>query len=166
MQADWDKAIEFVLKMEGGYTWDPNDPGGETKYGISKKAYPQLDIANLSIEEAKAIYRTDFWNACSCDDLPSDLALCVFDMGVNQGTTKAKRILQMTLDVQVDGIIGPKTIAAAAKSNYYHAKKYLAHRLAEYSRLMVENPKLLIYANNWSYRVLSLLEILLIDGVK
>lgn len=161
---DWDRAISFVLKMEGDYTLDPNDPGGETKYGISKKAYPSLDIKNLTVEQAEGIYRADYWNTCSCDELPTPWAIAVFDCAVNQGVHKAKRLLQIALEVDVDGIIGPKTIAAAYKAPLWRLKKMLALRLEQYARLMAEKPNLLVFATNWFYRVLSLGEIVLFEG--
>jgi lysozyme family protein len=164
MNKDWDSAIAFVLKMEGSYTLDPNDPGGETKFGISKKAYPSLDIANLTEEQAKEIYLRDYWNPCSCDELPPALAICVFDTAVNQGITKAKRILQISLDVTVDGVIGDKTVAAAFKANSYHVKKFLANRMSEYMRLINANPSLMVFAINWSYRVISLADLVLHGG--
>lgn len=149
--------------MEGGETaeLDPNDPGGLTKFGISQKAYPSLDIAHLTRDQAKEIYRRDYWLACKCDDLPRALAISVFDTAVNQGTTKAKRLLQMALATTIDGVIGPKTIEAAAKSNSHHVKLYLAERLAEYARLMAKNQNLLTWAVNWSHRVISLAELVL-----
>jgi lysozyme family protein len=164
MNTDWEKAIAFVLKMEGDYTLDPNDPGGETRYGISKKAYPNLDITNLTLGEAKEIYRRDYWQACRCDELPSGFALIVFDTAVNQGVGKAKRLLQIALEVEVDGVIGDKTIAAAFKASQYRIKKYLAERLASYARLMADNKALLVFATNWSYRVIALAETVLIGG--
>lgn len=160
MNTDWPIAIDFVLKMEGGYTVDPNDPGGETNFGISKKAYPSLDIKNLKVDDAKEIYRHDYWEECQCDELPTPLALCVFDTAVNQGTGKAKRLLQIALGVDVDGVIGDKTIAAAFKADTHQTKLFLADRLAEYGRLMSANPHLLVFAVNWSYRVISLAELI------
>lgn len=158
MIEDWEPAIEFVLRMEGGYGIDPNDPGGETNFGISKKAYPATDIKNLTVDEAKAIYHRDFWMPCHCDDLPTAFAISVFDCAVNQGASKARRILQMVLGVEVDGNIGPDTLAAAAKATHVQVKKYLAERLAEYMRIIVNNNKLLVFAENWSYRIISLAE--------
>jgi lysozyme family protein len=164
MNKDWDIAIAFVLKMEGNYTLDPNDPGGETKFGISHKAYPNLDIGNLTEEQAKAIYLRDYWQPCQCDQLPTAFAISVFDTAVNQGVGKAKRLLQIALDVTVDGVIGDKTISSAFKANKYQAKKFLAGRLAEYIRLISANPSLMVFAVNWSYRVISLAEIVLKDS--
>lgn len=158
MIEDWDKAIEFVLKMEGGLTDDPSDPGGLTNFGISQKSYPKLDIKNLTIEQAKAIYRENYWNACHCDELSPKFAITVFDCAVNQGVGQAIRLLQISLDVDVDGIIGSKTIAASFKATS-HVKKMLAQRLTAYTRLMIDNPKLLVFAMNWFYRVLALSEL-------
>ena len=159
MNSDWEKAIAFVLQMEGGYTLDPNDPGGETNFGISKKAYPSLDIKSLTMAEAMDIYRRDYWTPCACDDLPAPFAIMVFDTAVNQGAGIAKRLLQISLDVNVDGIIGEATLTAALRASDRAPKLYLAERLAAYARLMVEKPALLQYARNWFFRVLSLSEL-------
>lgn len=156
MESDWEKAIEFVLKMEGGHVNDPNDPGGETKYGISKKAYPNVDITNLTLDEAKKIYKRDYWDQCHCDELPTGFAISIMDMAVNMGTGKAKRLLQTVLEVGVDGIIGPITVSAAHKARDWRVKKFLAGRLVEYTRIINKNPNLMVFANNWSYRVVSL----------
>jgi lysozyme family protein len=87
----FDTAFNLVVGIEGGYSNDPADPGGETKFGISKRAYPQVDIANLTLEQAKAIYLRDYWHLCKCDELPADMALLVFDAAVNQGVSAALR---------------------------------------------------------------------------
>lgn len=78
-------AIALVLKHEGGYIDDPADPGGETKYGISKRSYPDLDIKNLTPEEATAIYQRDFWTATMAAQSDQRLANCMLDSRVNQG---------------------------------------------------------------------------------
>jgi lysozyme family protein len=180
MDTNWDKAIGFVLRMEGGYTLDSNDPGGETIFGIARnrnaswqgwsivdaKRNDQGFPASLENDpdlKASAIefYKQNFWNAISGDDLPTPLAISVFDCAVNQGVSKARHLLQIALEVEVDGVIGTKTIAAASRADTYRIKKFLTERLSAYARTMVENPKLLVFANNWSYRVLSLAQIVL-----
>lgn len=160
----WETAIAFVLKQEGGAEGehDPNDPGGFTKFGISSKAYPNISVATLTLEDAKAIYRRDYWEACRCDELPPAFAIAVFDTAVNQGVGKAIRLLQIALNVTVDGVLGSKTITAAHKADRYRVKKFLAERLAAYARLMSEKPNLLVFAVNWSYRVVSLAEAILL----
>jgi lysozyme family protein len=81
----FDTAFEIVVGIEGGYVNDVRDPGGETKFGISKRQYPREDIPNLSLERAKAIYLRDYWDAHGCGDMPWCEALLVFDTAVNGG---------------------------------------------------------------------------------
>lgn len=84
------KALEFTLKWEGGYVNDPDDPGGETKWGISKRAYPDEDITNLTPERAAELYYRDYWVASGCESLPFPMSVVVFDTAVNLGTGRAK----------------------------------------------------------------------------
>jgi len=116
MSAAFEFAIAFSLDQEGGYTPGlPNDPGGETNWGISKRSYPGLDIKNLTREGAIKIYRRDFWDALRLDLLPRPLAVALFEGSINQGLGAAKgfiRDLQGLLGVPRDGAIGPVTVAA------------------------------------------------------
>ena len=89
----FERAMAFVLKYEGGYSNDPNDPGGETKWGISKRAHPELDIKNLTLEEAKRIYYTDYWLPSGAADMPEALAIAHMDTSVNLGVGRAKKLL-------------------------------------------------------------------------
>ena len=108
----FDTALEFTLRWEGGYSEDPADPGGATKYGISARAYPTVNIKALTVAAAGEIYRRDFWSYCHGDQLPPRLALALFDTAINCGPAKAVRLLQQTLRVPADGVIGPQTITA------------------------------------------------------
>src|SRR5260370_21170855 len=110
----FETAVDFILSVEGGLVNDLSDPGGLTKFGISQRAYPELNIRDLTPEAAKAIYRKDYWDRCCCDRLPAGLAFIVFDSAVNQGVTASIRMLQLSLNVTQDGVIGPATLAAAA----------------------------------------------------
>lgn len=124
---NFERAFELVVGIEAGFSNDTNDPGnwtggqvgvGElkgTKYGISAGAYPNVDIANLTLDGAKALYASDYWKACACDQMSWPLCLFVFDMSVNQGQPTARVMLQRTLGVSADGVIGPVTLAAANK---------------------------------------------------
>lgn len=89
----FETAVAGLLKTEGGYANDPKDRGGETKYGISKKAYPNLDIPSLSVDDAKAIYRKDYWDVIGAGKLPAGLREAAFDAAVNQGPGWTKRAL-------------------------------------------------------------------------
>lgn len=106
----YNKAIDIVLKHEGGYVNDSKDAGGETNFGISKRAYPYLDIARLSMFTAAEIYRRDYWEKCRCDDLPEGLDLCVVDFAVNAGVSRASKVLQEVVGATPDGIIGSETL--------------------------------------------------------
>lgn len=108
----FDKAFELLMINEGGYVNDPHDKGCETKFGISKTAYPNEDIKNLTIDRAKQIYRRDYWNKCKCDNLPDALSVAVFDFAVNSGVNRAIKYLQLSLGVTADGIIGNQTLGA------------------------------------------------------
>jgi len=105
--------IEMVLHHEGGYVNHPNDPGGETKYGISKRAYPEIDIANLTEEDAEEIYFKEYWSKIKGEDLPSGVACVVMDYGVNSGISRASKALQRACGIEKgDVIIGPHSLAA------------------------------------------------------
>lgn len=106
------RCVALIMELEGGdrYTNDPQDPGGETKYGISKRAFPQEDIKNLTQERAIGIYRDRYWDPIRGDRLPPQLALCVFDCAVNQGQGTAIRLLQCAVKAKEDGVMGDKTI--------------------------------------------------------
>ena len=106
----FEKAFAKLIDHEGGYVNNPRDPGGETKFGISKRAYPALNIADLTLDDAKAIYRRDYWNRAQCDRLHPDVAFQVFDGAVNSGIGNSIRWMQEAAGVAVDGIVGPLTL--------------------------------------------------------
>lgn len=158
----FDKSMEFILAHEGGLTLDPDDDGnwtggekgkGElkgTKYGISAASFPNLDIAGLTIADAKALYFKYYWLVCKCDKLPSPLALTTMDAAVNQGTGAATRMLQEALGVKVDGVIGPVTLNAAVNSNLKQSLPYLvAARALRYAT--TKNVQL--YGKGWFRRL-------------
>ncbi|OZI20494.1 hypothetical protein CAL26_23660 [Bordetella genomosp. 9] len=110
---DFRTAIERVLGHEGGYVNDPRDPGGETKWGISKRSYPHLDIKNLSRDQAIEIYERDFWLKIHADELYDGIAYQGLDYAINSGIRQAILGLQQALGVPADGVWGPVTRAAA-----------------------------------------------------
>ena len=118
MQSNLNKFLEDTLVFEGNYVNDPHDPGGETKYGICKRDYPDLDIKNLTKDQAKAIYKSKYWDKIKGDDLPSGIDLWVGDAAINSGPVQAAKWLQRALNVStVDGVIGPQTVLAATKAD-------------------------------------------------
>lgn len=105
-------AMPLIIEFEGGYVADPRDPGGETNFGISKRAYPKEDIKNLTLERAYEIYKRDYWDAVKADDLPAPIRFPVFDMAINSGVRQAIKTLQKSVDAVQDGILGPNTLKA------------------------------------------------------
>lgn len=111
--ADLKLAIDFVLTNEGGLVNNSDDPGGLTNFGISQRSYPNLDIRNLTREEAEEIYRKDFWRY---DGLLSQrVATKLFDAHVNMGPVRAVRLLQQAIGsleagpLVADGLYGSHT---------------------------------------------------------
>ena len=105
----FDRAFQITVGVEGGYVNDPADPGGETKYGISHRAYPDIGIKALTLDQAKAIYQRDYWQAASCDRMPERIGHLVFDCAVHHGVKTAIKLLQRALRVADDGEFGPVT---------------------------------------------------------
>lgn len=112
----FDDAVALILEHEGGYVDDPRDPGGATRYGISKRAYPDVDIAALTQAQAAAIYKRDFWEPLRCGDMPAGVGIMVFDCAVNQGPGFAAVAVQKAANVEADGKIGPRTLVAIQAS--------------------------------------------------
>ena len=122
--SSYDEALRRVLVHEGGYSNHPSDPGGPTNRGITihdARAYwktqaTAADVRSMPVEVAKDIYRSKYWDAMRCDDLPAGVDYAVFDYGVNSGIGRAVRVLQRLVGTDVDGEIGPNTIAATART--------------------------------------------------
>ena len=149
----FEDAVEIILYYEGGYVNHPNDPGGETNFGISKRSFPNLDILNLTKNEAKKIYKSQYWEPLNLDVAPSKVRLVLFDCAVNQGVNKAIRILQNSLAVEVDGKLGAKTFSAlcdADPDRLLHT--IIMKRHLEYARL----PTWKTFGAGWSKRLLEI----------
>lgn len=149
---NFNDAVARVLRFEGGYVRDANDPGGETNFGISKRAYPTLDIRSLTMDQAKLIYLSDYWDKCYCDELPTPLDVLVFDAAVNQGVHAAIIMMQRVIGVQPDGIVGPVTLKTAERVGQGAAAEYLTERALRY----LETPNSGRYLKGWMNRLFGL----------
>ena len=121
---NFDEAFTKLIGNEGTLSMDPKDRGNWTsgrvgvgqlkgsKYGISAAQYPKLDIAQLTLADARAIYLTDYWRAVGCDSVPDGIRFDLFDMAVNSGQGNAIKTLQRAVGAMADGVIGPKTLQA------------------------------------------------------
>ena len=150
--------IQKVLKREGGATVtnDSDDPGGLTKYGISKRSNPDLDIENLTLKTAVEIYKERYWKPSRADYLNLELAEAYFDMVVNSGRVRAVKILQEACNhkkkkLKVDGMIGPNTIKACKS---LEASRYRAFRVKYYVELVLRKPVLMKYYYGWYKRAI------------
>lgn len=158
----FDQIVETVLRHEGGYVNDPADPGGETKYGISKKSYPHLDVRNLTIDQAKDIYYRDWWLRLRLNEIRDDaVATKILDTCVNVGARTGIRLLQRALraigrPVAVDGIVGPETIRAVNEVEPLQLLEALRSEQADYYRELIRrNPKLAQFEKGWTNRAYS-----------
>ena len=153
-----DRAISFVLSHEGGYVDHPNDPGGETKYGISKRSYPNEDIKNLSVERAKEIYHRDYWLHIRGPELPEQLAVALMDYAVNSGVAQATRALQATVRVKRDARFGPLTMQAVLQASESRGTLKLAEdlildRALFLTRIGCQRPGSEAFLSGWMRRI-------------
>lgn len=153
MSFDFNKALKVVLQYEGGYVNDTKDPGGETKYGISKRSYPHLDIKSLSLKDVEPIYRKDYWQVCACDQMPWPVSMVVFDTAVNMGVKTAAQILQEVVGAKADGVIGPKTITKVMDSVWPNIIiDFTTQRIIRYTKTKNWD----VYGKGWTRRAISI----------
>jgi len=155
----FEHAVGELLHFEGGYVNDLNDPGGETNYGISKRSYPDLDIAGLTREDAIEIYRRDWWGKYGYGEIEDKyLASKVLSLSVNMGAKRAHRLVQLASNatggdtLKIDGILGPLSFAAV---NSHPSPGWLMDRLkilAVRFYLELDRPK---YLAGWIRRTIS-----------
>ena len=155
MKTTFDEIIEVVLEHEGGYVNDPADTGGETKYGISKRAYPDEDIKELTVERAKELYKKDYWDRFKVESLPNRIRHIFVDMCINMGGGRATKILQEACNsknsykIDVDGGIGKDTIKAAANVEDFRLR---AFRVMFYAELVMKKPDQMKFWVGWFRR--------------
>jgi lysozyme family protein len=161
MEDRFDICVAFTLRQEGGYVEDPADPGGATNMGITLATYREwsddphlggLQVKNMPAKTASVIYRSLYWNPLRADALPPGVDLSVFDMGVNAGIWRSARLLQQALGFtgdEVDGSIGPQTLAAADRFDARTVVNNLADRQTAYYRSLANFP---IFGAGWLRR--------------
>lgn len=129
---NFQQAMKFVIEREGGYVNDPKDPGGETNYGISKRSYPDLDIKNLSLGDAMAIYKRDYWDAYKLDTVTSPLCIVMMDGYVQHRPATFKRMIER------------------AKGDW---KTLIQERVQFYLLLIQKNPNMGRFKRGWLNRM-------------
>ena len=142
MSETFNICVQFIFDREGRtYENVSGDPGGGTKFGISKKSYPNLDIENLTEQQASDIYLQDYWMPLLCDNYEKKLALAIFDTGVNQGKGMADQIIEEV-----------STVTAMTVENF------LFKRLRHYVNLIEAKPTLGKFLIDWLLRVVKVYE--------
>lgn len=150
---DFDTAFTRLLGSEGGYTNNPKDPGGETNWGISKRTYPNLDIKNLTREQAKTVYKRDFWDPLG--EAHPAIKSQVFDFAVNSGIPTAIRKLQAAVGVADDGHWGP---ISAAKMNTMDVNDVLLRFMAQRLRYWTKCSAWPTFGAGWVNRAANQLD--------
>jgi len=147
---NFDQAFERLIGHEGGYVNNPADPGGETKFGISRRAFPLENIKAMTLERAKVLYLRDYWGPAGCDAVPDAIKFDLFDMAVNSGPVAAVKTLQRSVDATPDGMLGPLTLQAIGTMP---APRLLArfngHRLG----LMADLKTWPVFGRGWAKRI-------------
>lgn len=152
---NFDQAFNKLLAYEGGYSFDKNDPGGETMYGITLNTARQNgykgEMRKLPIGVAKTIARKEYWDKAKIDELPEEIKFDVFDTAYHSGINRAIRLLQKSLEIQADGDFGPLTAKAILEfDDAYRLKcRYNGHRLDFVNDLRNWNE----FSRGWSQRI-------------
>lgn len=162
--ASFDTAIAKTLANEGGskYTETPGDTGGATKYGISQRAYPHLNIKALTEADAKAIYKRDYWDKIQGDAIISQhMAESIFDYAVNAGVGTAIKAAQEAAamvthnQVTADGALGPKSLAAINAADEWHFQAvYALQKITRYAAICNKNRDQNKFLLGWVNRTL------------
>lgn len=161
MSKAFDQAFEDTIGLEDGYVDHPLDKGGPTKWGISSKSYPYMNIKDLSVDQAKGIYKRDYWNKLSLDEVHDyKVAGEIFDTGVNMGIETAGKITQTALNylgskLKVDGIIGKVTLRTLNKYPYPRdlLKTLNGVQFVQYLDIVKGDPTQKVFARGWLKRV-------------
>ena len=148
------RCINVILESEGGYTDDPQDPGGKTNFGLSQRSYPDIDIRELTKETAIEIYYKDYWIPMNVQPIPIDeLTLHVFDHGINTGQKIAVRLLQRLVGVSDDGYIGEITLKGIDDYTGNIVDEYIKRRKLFYVTLVQNKPELRKFLKGWLNRI-------------
>lgn len=156
--SSFQKALEHILHHEGGYVDHPKDPGGMTNLGVTKKTWEEWvghevsekTMRALSAGDVAPLYKRKYWDRIQADSLPPGIDYVVFDAAVNSGPGRAIKWLQGCVNVEVDGALGPKTLAAVKASDHKTLiEDYCKRRLS----FLQDLPTWETFGRGWSKRV-------------
>lgn len=158
----FDEAFKRLIGHEGGYSTDRRDPGNwtggrvgvgtlkGTKFGLAANTYPNLDIKNLTLAQAKEIYKKDWWDKLGADGMHSAIVFQLWDFAINAGKSRAIKELQQAVGVPADGIIGPQTLAAV---NSHDLNDVILSLTAERLKFYTSLSTFKTYGKGWTNRV-------------
>lgn len=138
------RCLDLVLKSEGGYVDHKDDPGGRTNRGVTQAVWEEWvghpvtekDMRALTVEKISPMYEMKYWRPSYCEKLPIGVNLLVFSMAVNAGSGRAVKLLQRTLGIVEDGVIGRLTLGKINElSPATLVDRYSATRKAYYEGL-------------------------------
>ena len=156
----FDEALAVVLAHEGGFVQHPRDPGGATKFGITRETLARArgrpvsvdDVRELTAAETAAVYRRLYWDAIRAGEVPPGVDLLLFDLAVNSGPTRALRMLQSVLGVPADGILGPGTLNAVRAADPADVIRRLTRARLGFLARLATWP---VFGRGWRRRVLA-----------
>lgn len=165
-KGNFSRAIDKMLNLEGGKTYEKSDRGGKTNFGITQRTFntwrdsinkPKADVFKISQEEAKEIYKKNYWDLIKGSQLPHDIAQAILSMALTDGPQDAIKHTQKILGIPPTGIMGPitmKSIWSAAKqkgtkklTNYIVDKQIQRYKSDEQAKT---------YGRGWTNRAESL----------
>jgi lysozyme family protein len=135
---DYRECLDLVLKSEGGWVNNPKDPGGETNLGVTKAVWeeyvghPVQTMKNLTKDDVAPLYEQKYWRACYGEVLPRGLDFLCFSFGINAGSGRSVKLLQQSLGLVSDGVIGPKVMQKLRESNIADVIKSFSESRREY----------------------------------
>jgi lysozyme family protein len=158
MNQNFEPSLDFLLKSEGGFVNNPKDPGGMTNLGVTAKTWSEFkgrptsekEMRNLDKDDVAPLYEKKYWDACKCDSLPSGIDYLVFDFAVNAGPGRAVKVLQKSLGLPEDGVIGPATLQTVDTTD----KNELISRFSEAKKEYYESlPTFPEFGKGWLERI-------------
>lgn len=162
---EFDRIIKKTLEVEGGYVNHPLDRGGATNFGITQRTYDEYrdgkglansDVKDISMGEVEEIYFYEYWLKTRCNEIPAPLNMLLFDASVNHGPRNAIRLLQRATGSKVDGLLGPKTIAAAERLSADQdlaTMSFTDHRRAFFEAIIKRDPSQEVFRRGWMRRL-------------
>lgn len=159
----FETAYNILMALEGGFVNHKFDRGGETKFGISQRQYPDIDIKNLTKEKAMKLTKRDYWDKLCCDAFYyEELKLELLDFGFVAGVSRCARYLQQSLNlmgypVKVDSIIGPDTVSKANQVTVKYPKALMSafrgYQFEHFKRLALKDKSQMAFIKGWLARI-------------